>query len=225
MRNKHIYLKTLLILFAFIIQNDSMVKAQFEPLAKLWGVENKKVPELLDREAKLIMIDGKLQPLLNNLYFGGTYVDVKTNKININTVDLSKIEEVRNSSQIKEYKKYLRFKKATNSWSQLNSTFVQIDKLIQKFNIINSIISIEPEVNNVVIYLKDKNDPKNKEFIKSVKIFKPNIVYLSKKEKRKVVLNSFESSTLLEKRQINTIILGGDEIVNWFGSKPLRCSA
>ncbi|CAG8796292.1 21650_t:CDS:1, partial [Racocetra persica] len=84
---------TLLILFAFIIQNDLMVRAQYEPLAELWGVEIKKVPELLQREAKLIMIDGKLQPLLNDLYFGGTYVDVKANKININTVDQSKVEE------------------------------------------------------------------------------------------------------------------------------------
>ncbi|CAG8769381.1 23493_t:CDS:2, partial [Racocetra persica] len=117
MRNKHIYLKTLLILFAFILQNGSMVRAQLEPFAKLWGVENEKVPELLDREAKLIKIDGKLQPLLNNSYFGGTYIDVKANKININTVDQSKV---------KEY---------------------------------------ELEANNVVIYLKDKNDPKNKEFI------------------------------------------------------------
>ncbi|CAG8719128.1 19388_t:CDS:2, partial [Racocetra persica] len=172
-----------------------MVNAQFEPLAKLWGVENKKVPELLDREAKLIRIDGKLQPLLNNLYFEGTYVDVKANKININTVDQSKVEKVRNSSQMKKYKKYLKFKKATNSLSQLKSTFVQIIKLAQKFNIINGIISIEPKVNNVVIYLKDKNDPKNKEFIK------------------------------MEKRQIDPIILGGNEIVTWFGPRPLRCSA
>ncbi|CAG8745419.1 8738_t:CDS:1 [Racocetra persica] len=197
-----------------------MVRAQFEPLAKLWGVKNEKVPELLNREAKLIMIDGKLQPLLNNSYFGGTYIDVKVNKININTVDQSKVKEVKNSLQMKEYKNYLRFKKAINSLSQLKSTFVKIVKLAQKYNI-NSKIGIEPEANNVVIYLKDKNDPKNKEFIKNVKFFKPKIVYSSKKKKGKMVLNSFNSSTLVEKRQINQIVFGGDKITANYGP----CSA
>ncbi|CAG8851633.1 30596_t:CDS:1, partial [Racocetra persica] len=71
----------------------SIVRAQFEALAKFWGVTKNKVPELLNREAKLIMIDGKLQPLLNDSYFGGTYVNVKANEININTVNQSKVEE------------------------------------------------------------------------------------------------------------------------------------
>ncbi|CAG8546779.1 9671_t:CDS:1, partial [Racocetra persica] len=202
-----------------------MVRAQFEPLAKLWGVENKKVPELLEREAKLIMIDGKLQQLLKNSYFGGTYIDVKANKININTVDQSKVKEVKNSLQMKEYKNYLRFKKAINSLSQLKSTYVKIDKLIRKFDIINSIISIEHEVNNVVIYLEDKNDQNTKEFIESVKFFKPKIVYSSKKEEGKMVLNSFNSPTLVKKTQINPMVVGGDRIVTWYNNIPFGCSA
>ncbi|KAF0378370.1 serine protease [Gigaspora margarita] len=163
MKNIYIYLKTLLISFAFILQNCSIVHAQicsktnpinclqFEPLARLWNVSNEEVPRLLDLEKNLISIDSKLQPLLNGLYFGGTYLDIKVGKINVNTVDQSKVDEIRN--KMKNSQDYLNFIAVNNTLSQLNSTFNQTFILAQQLNITNCIISIEPEFNNVVIYL------------------------------------------------------------------------
>ncbi|CAG8837401.1 3506_t:CDS:1, partial [Racocetra persica] len=196
---------------------------QLKPLAKFWRVSNSRLPELLNTEKKLILIDSKLQPLLNDLYFGGTYVDVKANKIDVNTVDQSKVKEVKNSSQMKKYKGYLNFINATKSLNQLNSTFGQIVRLSQKFNITNGIISIEPKVNNVVVYLNDTNDQKNKEFIESINFFEPIIritPFFSKKEEMII-----KPSTLFEKRNINMKVVGGSEIVQFIENRPSKCSA
>ncbi|RIB26109.1 hypothetical protein C2G38_2240956 [Gigaspora rosea] len=154
MKNIYIYLKTLLIPFVFIQQNCSIVNAQicsktdpinclqFGPLARLWNVPNEEVPKLLDLEKILISIDSKLQPLLNGSYFGGTYIDIKAGKINVNTVDQSKVNEIRN--KMKNDQAFLNFIAANNTLSQLNSTFNQTFILAQQFNITNCIISIEP---------------------------------------------------------------------------------
>ncbi|CAG8581086.1 6126_t:CDS:2 [Racocetra persica] len=93
----------LLILIIFILQNFSIVKAKFAnpqiinpqygALAKFWGVANNEVPKLLKNEKLLIMIDNEIKPLLNDLDFGGTYIDVKANKIGS-----SEKEETFNSS-------------------------------------------------------------------------------------------------------------------------------
>ncbi|KAF0378371.1 S1 family peptidase [Gigaspora margarita] len=230
MKNIYNYLKTLLIPFVFILQNCSKVSAQicsktnpinclqFEPLARLWNVSNEEVPELLDLEKILISLDSKLQPLLNELYFGGTYLDIKAGKVNVNTVDQSKVDEIRN--KMKNYQEYLNFIAANNTLSQLNSTFNQTFILAQQFNLTNCIISIEPKFNNVVIYLS-MDDGKNKEFIENVETFNPRpIIKLLPNEEKEEIL--FNSSTLVEKRILYTLVEGGSRIVH---NNGIACSA
>ncbi|CAG8695167.1 15044_t:CDS:1, partial [Dentiscutata erythropus] len=219
MRSIYIHLKSLLILFAFILQNCLIVNSQFEPLASFWGVPTKQIPELLNREKNLIIIDSKLQLLLDNSSFGGTYIDVIADQININTVDPSKIDGVKNS--LKQFQTHLNFIRVNNSLSQLNFNFNQIVKLSQNFSLTNSIIGIEPEVNDVVIYLDDK-DEKNKEFIDSVNFLNPKINPLPKEE------TIFNPSNLIKKRRINLIhpiVFGGSKIVGFFRSSLTNCSA
>ncbi|CAG8813708.1 3410_t:CDS:2 [Gigaspora margarita] len=220
MKNINIYLKISLIPFAFILQNCSIVYAQicskinpinclqFEPLARLWNVPNEAVPKLLDLEKYLISIDSKLQPLLNGSYFGGTYLDIKAGKINVNTVDQSKVDGIR--KKLKNYQDYLNFIAVNNTLSQLNSTFNQTFILAQQLNITNCIISIEPEFNNVVIYLR-MDDGNNKEFIEKVETFNPSpIIKLLPNEDNEEIL--FNSSTLVEKRNLYTLVDGGSPI-------------
>ncbi|CAG8598626.1 31093_t:CDS:2 [Gigaspora margarita] len=213
MKNIYIYLEILLILFAFILQNCSIVSAQilqFEPLARLWNVSNEEVPTLLNLEKFLISVDSILQPLLNGSYFGGTYVDIKAGRINVNTVDPSKVDEIR--KKMKNYQDYLNFIAANNTLSQLNSIFNQAFILAQQLNTTNCLICIEPEFNNVVIYLR-MDDGNNKGFIEQVETFNPRpIIKRLQNEDNEEIL--FNSSTLVEKRNIYTLVDGGSPIVS-----------
>ncbi|CAG8814352.1 17211_t:CDS:2, partial [Gigaspora rosea] len=86
-------------------------------------------------------------------------------------------------------------------------------------------ISIEPEFNNVVIYL-NMHDGKNKKFIENVETLNPSPIIkpLSNKEKEEILFNS---STLVEKRNIYILVDGGNKIVsvNDHANGTLACSA
>ncbi|CAG8842002.1 37725_t:CDS:1, partial [Gigaspora margarita] len=71
---------------------------------------------------------------------------------------------------------------------------------------------IEPEFNNVVIYLS-MDDGKNKEFIENVETFNPSpiIKLLPNEENEEILLNS---STLVEKRNLDILVNGGSKIVS-----------
>ncbi|CAG8822370.1 4662_t:CDS:1, partial [Gigaspora margarita] len=80
---------------------------------------------------------------------------------------------------------------------------------------------IEPEVNNVVIYLDVKAD-QNKEFIDSVNFFKPIINPLTKVANENIIFNS---STLIKKRQIHPNVYGGSKLVSFSRTRSVACSA
>ncbi|RIB23100.1 hypothetical protein C2G38_2033029 [Gigaspora rosea] len=124
---------------------------------------------------------------------------------------------------MKDYQNYLNFKDAKNTMNQLNISFYQINILSQQNNIINCIINIEPEVNNIVIYL-NKDDPKNQEFIAKITKFNPSpiIIPLNKKEEKEEIL--FNSSTLVEKRNIHLELQGGSKIITFTENKRKSCS-
>ncbi|RIB26107.1 hypothetical protein C2G38_2030498 [Gigaspora rosea] len=117
---------------------------------------------------------------------------------------------------------FLNFITANNTLSQLNSTFNQTFILAQQFNITNYEISIEPEFNNVIIYLK--NDEKNKKFIEKVETLNPSpIIKLLPNEEKEEKL--FNSSILVEKSNLNILVNGGSRIVNLNANGVLACSA
>ncbi|RIB10990.1 hypothetical protein C2G38_2262678 [Gigaspora rosea] len=215
MITRNIYI---LISIFFMFLTHSMIHAQYEPLAKLWGVSVNEVPNLLDIESNLTMVDSLLTPILDGSCFGGTYIDVKANKIFINTVNSSMIPIVESSPKIKPYINLLSFQSATNSSYHLNYTLYNLTVLAQELKANNVIIIINPKFNNVVIYLNHEDDKTNKNFIDVAAKFYPIMNYSSK---------SFTNSNILEfkieKRNIQDKVLDGDGLHNIEGN-PV-CSA
>ncbi|CAG8750586.1 925_t:CDS:1, partial [Gigaspora rosea] len=93
----------------------------------------------------------------------------------------------------------------------------------QQFNITNYEISIELEFNNIVIYL-NMNDGKNKRFIENVETFNPSpIIKLLPNEEKEEIL--FNSSILVEKRNLNILVNGGSRIVSLGHNGIKACTA
>ncbi|RIA99989.1 hypothetical protein C2G38_1399120 [Gigaspora rosea] len=187
--------------------NHSIIHAQYEPLAKYWGVPVEKVPELLAIEQNLIMVDGILKPRLDTSSFGGTYINAKENKVFINTLNSSMIPIVKSFPEIKPYIDLLSFLNATKSSYQLNTTFNELTILAQKLNAYNVEIGINPKFNNIVIYLNHKDDKVNKNFIDSAAKFNPIMQY---SETYPTDSTPLESNIEKRKRLIEYRLLDGD---------------
>ncbi|KAF0557222.1 hypothetical protein F8M41_013749 [Gigaspora margarita] len=118
------------------------------PLAKLWGINDIDVPEWLDAEKYLIMIDGILRQILaeDNFIasFGGTYIDKFKNCLVVNTVDYSKIEELLALPKISPYNESLHFENVTTSIKQLKDYFQEITLIADKF--INAVEPFNPKI-------------------------------------------------------------------------------
>ncbi|RIB20604.1 trypsin-like cysteine/serine peptidase domain-containing protein [Gigaspora rosea] len=210
-RNKHFLIS--LLSFLFILQNHSMIHAQYEPLAELWEVSVSEVPTLLTIEKNLILVDSILTPILDNSSFGGTYISVKANKVFINTINSSMIPIIKASPKIQPYINLLSFKNATNSTFRLNSSFNELTTLAQNLKANNVMIGINPKFNNIVIYLNQKDNETNKNFIDSATKFYPIMNYST---------SSTNSTTLrskIEERQIYERILDGEGLHNIFGEQ------
>ncbi|CAG8697830.1 11321_t:CDS:2, partial [Racocetra persica] len=108
------------------------------PLARLWNISDADVPEWLESERNLVAIDDILRPILEDdsfiSSFGGTYIDIFSELIIVNTVDFSKVNELLALPQIKPYKKLLYFREANNSMSQLKHNFREISYLARFLN-------------------------------------------------------------------------------------------
>ncbi|CAG8613918.1 15662_t:CDS:1 [Gigaspora margarita] len=83
--------------------------------------------------------------------------------------------------------------------------------------------SIEPKDNNVVVYL-NKDDPKNNRFIEKIENLdpKPIIKPFPKEVENEIIFNS---STLIEKRQLYLYVVGGSKIAAFFENRVKTCSA
>ncbi|RIB30650.1 hypothetical protein C2G38_2152139 [Gigaspora rosea] len=93
-----------LIILLSSLQNYSIYAGQHHPLAKLWNVDDTKIPELLELERKLITIDEILKPILEKdeilSNFGGSFINIlKTNRVIVNTVNFSKVNDLEISHQ------------------------------------------------------------------------------------------------------------------------------
>ncbi|KAF0553847.1 hypothetical protein F8M41_019907 [Gigaspora margarita] len=127
------------------------------------------------------MVNSILTPILDNYdsSFGRTYIDAKANKVFINTVNSSMIPIVESSPEIKPYINLLSFQNANNSLYHLNHTFNKLIKLAHERKANNVIISINPKINNIVIYLNHKDDKTNKNFTDIAATFYPIMNYSS----------------------------------------------
>ncbi|CAG8814866.1 18265_t:CDS:2, partial [Racocetra persica] len=81
------------------------IHAYREPLAELWEADETELSRLLNIEKNLIMIDEIIRPLLDNLSFGGTSVNVILSKLVIYTVDFSKARSLRSLPEHRKHNK------------------------------------------------------------------------------------------------------------------------
>ncbi|CAG8634259.1 22297_t:CDS:1, partial [Racocetra persica] len=178
-------------------------------LAKLWNVEEKEVPKLFAREETLIKGNLQLIPLLDESIYGGSYINLKANKIIINTIDPSKKGIITNNKTIKPYLNFLSFVQVNNSLAKLNNTYEKLIRLARHYKVKDVMISNEYKKNNIVIYLNNTDDKANKAFINSAKKLDPiPIIAYNKKIKKR----SLHNSSSLKSRQITIPLLGGSHI-------------
>ncbi|CAG8514251.1 13775_t:CDS:2 [Cetraspora pellucida] len=209
-----------------------MIHALNEALSKLWNVTVIEVPNLLNIEKNLCTVDGLLKPFLeqNEESFGGTYINVKRNKIIIMIVDETKKDIILNSPDIQPHIELLIFQPALNSLSSLKNSSLQIVANSRRHRPIEVLMYIDIEENNIVIFIPfitdERNKPfidiRNKPFMDSISQYNPVMrlfdVNMQGQPSRKRPRNSTHT-----KREIGRQIINGGAIYN-LGSKAI-CTA
>ncbi|CAG8806935.1 18670_t:CDS:1, partial [Racocetra persica] len=112
----------------------------YTPLSQFLNVPESKVPNLVAQQKTLIEGNRQLISLLNGSIYGGSYIDLKENKIIINTKDLSKDDDIKNNIKMKPYRNLLSFVKAKNSLMDLNSTFEKLSILAEQYDMKDLVI-------------------------------------------------------------------------------------
>ncbi|CAG8688686.1 13584_t:CDS:2, partial [Racocetra fulgida] len=182
----------------------ALSSSPYTPLTQFLNVPESKVPDLVAQQKTLIEGNRQLIPLLNGSIYGGSYIDLKENKIIINTIDLSKDDDIKNNIKMKPYRNILSFVKVKNSLMDLNSTFEKLSILAKQYDVKDLVISNEYKINNIVIYLNTKNES-NKAFIDDAKKLNPKIIDFNQSTKEaEFNSNSLHNSLTLESRQIVT---------------------
>ncbi|CAG8470963.1 13405_t:CDS:1 [Cetraspora pellucida] len=201
-----------------------MIHALNEALSKLWNVTESDVPYLLNIEKNLCMVDVLLKPYLeqNGESFGGTYINVKMNKIIIRIVDETKKDIILNSSDIQPHRELLIFVPALNSLPSLKNSLREIIAKSRTHRPISVFIYIDIEENNIVIFLSQITDKLNKRFIDAIRQYNPVILHKNENAQEQPSIKQHTNSTHT-KREIDRQIINGDAIYN-LGSIT-RCTA
>ncbi|CAG8745878.1 25626_t:CDS:1, partial [Gigaspora margarita] len=161
-------------------QNCLTVSSQSEPLAKLWNVTDNEVITLLELERNLTMVDGLLQPILEeyNTSFGGSYINVLMNCIFVYTVDPTKIDIIK--SRMEPYFHFFNFTNATNSLVALRNAFDGVSEQAQKLKPLMVFCCIDIEFNNVGLFLYKYYNNSNREFLDAIQEYNVTLHYLNK---------------------------------------------
>ncbi|CAG8733360.1 14049_t:CDS:1, partial [Cetraspora pellucida] len=166
----------------------------------------------------------------NEESFGGTYINVKRNKIIIKIVDETKKDIILNSPNIQPYRELLIFEPALNSLSAMENTSRQIVADARKHRPSAGLMYIDIEENNIVLFMPLMTDernrsfiyPHNKPFITEIIEYNPIIrfydVLVQGQPSRKRPRNSTHT-----KRDIERPIINGDIIYNL--GKGSSCTA
>ncbi|CAG8800939.1 19568_t:CDS:2 [Cetraspora pellucida] len=209
-----------------------MIHALNEALSKLWNVTEIEVPNLLNIEKNLCMVDGLLKPFLeqNGESFGGSYINVKSNKIIIRIVDETKKDIILNSPDIQPHRELLIFEPALNSLSSLKNSLLEIVAKSRTHRPFDVLGYIDIEENNVILFLahiadrsnRSSINARNKSFIDAIIQYNPVIHYydvnVQEQPSRKRPRNSTDT-----KRDISQQLINGDAIYNT--GKGSRCTA
>ncbi|CAG8839957.1 22853_t:CDS:1, partial [Cetraspora pellucida] len=160
------------------------------------------LPGLLANEEILIKGNRLLTPLLDESSFGGSYIDIKANKININIVDSSKENDIMSNPVMEEYLNLLSFKKVSNSLDKLNTALNELHNMAKRYNATNLTLSNEYEFNKIIVYLNVNGYEKNKAFIDNAEKIYPNLLHIVNKAENKISFNLSSSSSALKTRDI-----------------------
>ncbi|CAG8855232.1 41514_t:CDS:1, partial [Gigaspora margarita] len=173
-----------------------------------------------------------LTPLLYkyNESFGGIYINVKSNLVFINTIDFSKVPEIKSSPILQEFIHLLNFKPANYSTYQLESTLNSLSELMDSTNPVNIVMGISPVYNLIVIDVSHNDDKVNEAFLNATLQFEHFIFlnYVNDSDDSLTLRSTFDSSSsrLHTKRLIEFYFEGGEGIVTSNNSQPvLSCSA
>ncbi|CAG8622766.1 34981_t:CDS:2, partial [Racocetra persica] len=120
-------------------------------VGKVMGVQDDDLPRLLNIEKSPRMVGGIVRKHLDNSDFGGSWIDVKKDKIFINAVDPSKSEEIKSIPEIKPYVRFLEIEIAPNSLANLSSSFEQIIQLAKNKKAVDVYLYVNISINNVVL--------------------------------------------------------------------------
>ncbi|CAG8542627.1 9326_t:CDS:1, partial [Cetraspora pellucida] len=187
-------------------------------LAKLWDVEDTDLLNLLAIEEKLTIIDRTLQLLLENhdSSFGGTYINIKAKKVFVNTVDFTVMNNITDSSEIKngDYVNFINFIPANNSMTTLKFRFNSIFNLIKQYKPISIQLYIDMELNNVVIRHLEENIKKNELFIKFASQYEPTFIRPSALPNSNCQNQKISQTRISNRDLITHQILNGDGIYN-----------
>ncbi|RIB05197.1 hypothetical protein C2G38_2047802 [Gigaspora rosea] len=175
---KYIYLY--LNLLFFIFQKNLIIHAR-EPLAELWDIEDSEIPNFLETEKYLSLVDRTLKPLLDDINFGETYVYLKENKVYVHTVNMSKIPEIISKPEIRNYSNSIDFIPANKSLDNLKYSFNEIIRITNQSKSIGMnglVIMVHPLLNEVAVNLPSSNITEAiQEFINAIMIYDPKIIY------------------------------------------------
>ncbi|CAG8570573.1 21423_t:CDS:2, partial [Racocetra persica] len=183
-------------------------------LAELWNVTEDDVPELLNTESYLRSVDKHfLKPLLDNNegIFGGSYIDVKKDKIIIRTLNLTGRNIILSSPQIRPYRRLLKFKLARYSLAYLKTMLTKIIDEGRKYKPRGITTYIERELNKVIVWTDYKADEHNQAFLNAIQSYNATIRYYGNSTR----LPRKRSPNLTDtKRIITRQIMNGDGIIN-----------
>ncbi|CAG8578807.1 14550_t:CDS:1 [Dentiscutata heterogama] len=196
----------LIIIIIFTLKTYSVPHTQNEALAKLWDVSDSQLPNLLENEKKLIMVDKIVKQLIENYErdFGGTYIDLEKNLLIIYTLNFTKADIIKNSPQLRDYLNLTSFVPANNSLYTLNKSFNETRALATKLIPKSTALFIDIKLNEVVIILYHKHSKQNEEFVKKVKQYNLILEYVEELV-----------PTALQRNIVSTIpIMGGDGLYN-----------
>ncbi|CAG8679657.1 14971_t:CDS:1 [Dentiscutata erythropus] len=202
MNNIHI----LIIIIIFTLKTYSINHTQNEALAKLWDVSDNQLPNLLENEKKLIMVDKIVKQLIENYEkdFGGTYIDLEKNLLIIYTLNFTKADIIKTSPQLSDYLNLTSFVPADNSLYTLKKSFNETRALAKKLIPKSTVLFIDIKLNDIVIILYHKHSGQNEEFVEKVKQYNLTLEYVDE-----IV------STAPHRNIVSTIpIMGGDGLYN-----------
>ncbi|KAF0543778.1 hypothetical protein F8M41_003454 [Gigaspora margarita] len=218
----------IIISLSLSLQNYSIFAEQYHPLAKLWNVDDSEVPKLLELERKLITIDEILKLILENdeflSSFVGSFINIfKTNRVIVNTVNFSKVNDLLALPQISPYVEFLNFTIANKSMSQIQSNFREISHQTNIIQPKDLYIYTDMENNINVIFLLD-SEFNNTEFINAIKPFNPKIIHSGDHNNLHVSQNLAQSRRdikvkvldLIDPYDFAAILLEGDDVTPTF---------